>query len=42
MKGWDGKVNGIEVDPGTFAWMCTYQITGEQPKLEKGTVVLLR
>ena len=41
-KGWDGKMNGILKEAGTYVWMCTYQLEGEGKKIEKGTVQLLR
>jgi gliding motility-associated-like protein len=41
-KGWDGNVNGTPQDTNTFAWICQYQLSGEPPKSEKGTVVLVR
>lgn len=41
-KGWDGKVAGKEQDPGTFIWLCRYQLEGDQEKVERGTVTLIR
>jgi gliding motility-associated-like protein len=41
-KGWDGRLNGLPVDAGTYAYQCTYQIEGSKPGVEKGTVVLIR
>jgi len=41
-KGWDGKVSGIDQDPAVFVWICTYQLQGEQEKIAKGTVTLIR
>lgn len=41
-KGWDGRVAGKEQDPGTFIWLCRYQLEGEREKVERGTVTLIR
>ena len=41
-KGWDGKVSGVDQDPAVFVWTCRYQMEGEQEKLAKGTVTLIR
>lgn len=41
-KGWDGKVNGLPYDTGTFAWQCQYQLSGEEPVAKRGTVLLLK
>lgn len=41
-KGWDGTFNGILSDTGTFVWQCSYQLQGDEPKLQKGTVLLIR
>ena len=41
-KGWNGQFAGKEADPGTYVWMCVYQFEGDQQRMEKGTVVLLR
>ncbi|HEX5652302.1 MAG TPA: gliding motility-associated C-terminal domain-containing protein, partial [Chitinophagaceae bacterium] len=42
LKGWDGRLGGLPQDSNVYAWTCLYQLEGEPPKLEKGTVVLLR
>jgi gliding motility-associated-like protein len=42
LKGWDGRVNGIEKDPAVFVWICNYQFEGEEKKAAKGTVALIR
>ena len=42
LKGWDGKMNGVPQNANTFVWICNYQLSGEPPKSEKGTVVLVR
>jgi gliding motility-associated-like protein len=41
-KGWDGSFNGLPQDTNTFVWTCRYQLSGEQPTTETGTVVLVR
>lgn len=41
-KGWNGTVSGKPQDTGAFVWTCTYQLTGQQKKLERGTVILIR
>lgn len=40
--GWNGTINGTPQGSGTYAWFITYQLPGERPKIEKGTVMLLR
>lgn len=42
LKGWDGKFKGIQQDPGTYLWLCRYQLEGEQLLLQKGTIILIR
>ena len=41
-KGWDGKIAGILQPTGAFVWTCSYQFEGEEQKIEKGTVTLIR
>jgi gliding motility-associated-like protein len=41
-KGWDGTIGGKEQDPGVFIWMCKYELEGDQQKVERGTVTLIR
>lgn len=41
-KGWDGNYAGVKQDTNVFIWVCSYQLEGEQPKVKKGTVLLLR
>jgi gliding motility-associated-like protein len=41
-KGWDGNFNGGPQDTSAYVWFCIYQFSGEPPKSEKGTVVLIR
>jgi hypothetical protein len=42
LKVWDGTMNGVRQDANTFVWFCDYQLSGDSPKSEKGTVVLTR
>jgi gliding motility-associated-like protein len=39
--GWDGKVKGILQGNAIFVWICNYQFEGEEPKVTKGTVVMI-
>lgn len=41
-QGWDGKFKGQPGDPGVYAWLCQYQLYGEEPSIKKGTVLLLK
>jgi gliding motility-associated-like protein len=41
-KGWDGNFAGRQQPQDTFVWICQYQPEGENPQVEKGTVVLMR
>jgi gliding motility-associated-like protein len=41
-KGWGGLYKGKEQNNDVFVWMCRYQLEGEQVKIQKGTVVLVR
>lgn len=41
-KGWDGTLNSIPQNPGTFVYNCTYHLEGSKPTSEKGTIVLIR
>jgi len=40
--GWNGELNGQAQDTNSFIWVCTYQLEGQKPQTEKGTVVLIR
>ncbi len=40
--GWDGSMGGRLQDNNVFIWTCFYQLEGQEPKTEKGTVVLLK
>lgn len=41
-RGWDGNYNGKSESGNVFIWTCRYQLEGEEVKLEKGTVTLIR
>jgi gliding motility-associated-like protein len=41
-KGWNGMTAGTQQQGNVFVWICYYQLENEQPKVEKGTVVLIR
>lgn len=41
-KGWDGIYSGRQQDTNIFLWICSYQLEGEDQKIEKGTVLLIR
>lgn len=39
---WDGTIAGKPQDTGTFVWVCEYQFAGEEKKVAKGTLLLIR
>ena len=41
-QGWDGTLKGATIDTGSFVWICRYQLQGDKPVTQKGTVTLLR
>jgi gliding motility-associated-like protein len=41
-RDWDGTVAGTLQQSNVYTWMCTYQFEGEEVKMEKGTVMLMR
>lgn len=41
-KGWDGRVNGTPQSNAAFVWICAFQFEGTEPKVEKGTVTVIR
>lgn len=41
-QGWDGRFKGLIQHNDVFVWTCTYQLSGEVVKFEKGTVVIIR
>jgi gliding motility-associated-like protein len=42
LAGWDGTIGGHDAPIGTYVWYCSYQLQGQPPKLDKGTVILIR
>lgn len=40
--GWDGTLRGKAFPTGVLVWQCFYQLDGEKPGYQKGTVTLLR
>jgi gliding motility-associated-like protein len=42
MKGWDGKLNGVNQPPGTYVWMIKGTDLNGAPHFKKGTVTLVR
>jgi gliding motility-associated-like protein len=40
-KGWDGRVNGLDVETDVYIWTCVYQLQGGEAMAEKGTVTLI-
>ncbi len=40
-NGWDGTLQGIRQDAGSYIWEITYRLPGENKKTEKGIVVLV-
>lgn len=40
--GWNGTYKGIQQDAAVFIWSCRYQLEGEEERVEKGTVVVVR
>lgn len=41
-KGWDGSYKGVPQDAGLFMWTCAWQTEGDIPKMNKGTLTLIR
>lgn len=41
-KGWNGMLGYMLQNTGAFVWLCQYQFSGEEKKMEKGTVMLIR
>ena len=40
--GWNGLYKGVPQDANVFIWSCRYQLEGEEEKMGRGTVVLIR
>jgi gliding motility-associated-like protein len=41
-EGWTGKINGIEQNPGVYAWILKYIDNNGKTAEKKGTLILLR
>jgi gliding motility-associated-like protein len=41
-KAWNGRVNGQLQQSAVYVWSCTYQFSGDEVKMEKGTVTIIR
>jgi len=41
-KGWNGDFKNMKQSSNVFVWTCAYQFEGEERKIEKGTVVVIR
>ena len=41
LKGWDGRIQGSDVQSDVYIWLCKYQMEGNQLKIDKGTVMLI-
>jgi gliding motility-associated-like protein len=41
-QGWHGQVSDREQSGNVFVWVCRYQFANQKPKMEKGTVVLIK
>jgi gliding motility-associated-like protein len=39
---WDGTYRGQRLKADSYIWICNYQFFGEEKKLERGTVTLIR
>jgi gliding motility-associated-like protein len=40
-KDWNGCYKGIPYTTSTFVWQCFYQLEGQQPAYQKGTVTII-
>ena len=40
--GWRGELQGITQPSGVYVWQCRYQLAGQAPVYQKGTVMLIR
>lgn len=41
-EGWSGTFKGLLQETGVFIWTCYYKFQKQEPKLKKGTVLLLK
>ncbi len=40
--GWDGTTGGRQQPAGVYVWVCVYKLFGEQERMQRGTVMLIR
>jgi gliding motility-associated-like protein len=40
-EGWNGKINALVAQKGTYVWYCRYTMEGQSEKVEKGIVELV-
>jgi gliding motility-associated-like protein len=40
--GWDGTISGKRQPSGTYIWQCRYQLKGNETKVKKGSLLLIR
>jgi gliding motility-associated-like protein len=41
-QGWNGTINGNMPNAGVYVWYCKFELEGQKPRTEKGTVVLIK
>jgi len=41
-RGWNGIYKGITLESSVFIWQCQYQVIGQEPEFQKGTLALIR
>jgi gliding motility-associated-like protein len=41
-SGWNGKINGLSAQKGTYVWFCRYTLERQPKKTEKGIVELVQ
>jgi gliding motility-associated-like protein len=41
-KGWDGTLGGTLQHTNVFTWTCTYRLTGQPIRKEKGNVTVIK
>jgi gliding motility-associated-like protein len=42
VNGWDGVYKGTRLETNAFVWVCSYQFDGEEKRVKRGTVVVIR
>ncbi len=40
-KGWDGRIEGHDMETGTYVWVCTYQFAGDKKVNATGNFTLI-